>query len=63
MFQDRECSKTDLLSWTIIAIASLLWIVVLPISIMEIQSKAKQNNTLKEVENKSTSNHSPVGDH
>ena len=48
MFQDRECSKTDFLSWTIIALASLLWIVVLPISIMEIQNKAKHNISQKE---------------
>ncbi|MGD1918819.1 MAG: hypothetical protein ACFCAD_07970 [Pleurocapsa sp.] len=62
MLQDRECSKTDPLSWSVIAIASLLWVVVLPISIREIQTKAKQNNTLKEVESESISNNSPVGD-
>ncbi len=42
MFQDRECSKTDSYSWIVIAIASLLWIVVIPISIMELQAKAKK---------------------
>ena len=41
MFQDRECSKTDTTSWTIIAIASMFWIVVIPISIIELRSKTK----------------------
>ncbi len=41
MFSDRECSKTDRASWIVIAIASLFWIVVIPISILEIRAKAK----------------------
>ena len=41
MFQDRECSKTDPLSWLIIATASLLWILVIPISLLEIKAKAQ----------------------
>ena len=49
MFQDKECSKTDFLSWTIIAIASLLWVVVIPISIIEIQTKAR-NNIFQKIE-------------
>ena len=45
MFQDAECSKTDLLSWSVIAIASLFWIVVIPISLWEIQSKVESSNS------------------
>ena len=44
MFQDRECSKTDMTSWTIIALASLFWVVVIPISIAELRSKIKAKN-------------------
>ena len=44
MFQDRECSKTDMTSWTIIALASMFWIVVIPISIIELRSKIKAKN-------------------
>lgn len=44
MSQDSECSKTDLTSWTIIAIASLFWIVVIPISVVELKTKAQANN-------------------
>lgn len=43
MSQDPECSKTDLTSWTIIAIASLFWIVVIPISLIELKTKAPAN--------------------
>lgn len=42
MFGDRECSKTDLTSWLVLAIASTLWIVVVPISLIEISTKLKQ---------------------
>ena len=41
MFGDRECSKTDRASWIVIAIASLFWVLVIPISIWELQAKAK----------------------
>lgn len=41
MFSDTECSKTDRASWMVIAIASLFWVIVIPISILEIQSKAQ----------------------
>jgi hypothetical protein len=41
MLTDSECSKTDRASWMVIAIASLFWIIVIPISILELQSKAK----------------------
>lgn len=39
-FKDRECSKTDPTSWIIVAIASAFWIVVMPISLIEIRTKA-----------------------
>ncbi len=41
MFSDRECSKTEEISWIVITIASLFWVIVIPISIIEIQSKIK----------------------
>ena len=40
-FRDRECSKTDPISWLVIAIASTFWVVVLPISLLEIKSKSQ----------------------
>ncbi|HEY9769047.1 MAG TPA: hypothetical protein V6C71_11225 [Coleofasciculaceae cyanobacterium] len=40
-FKDRECSKTDPTSWIVVAIASALWIVVMPISLSEIRTKAR----------------------
>ncbi len=40
-FKDRECSKTDPTSWMVVAIASALWIVVMPISLIEIRTKAR----------------------
>lgn len=45
-FSDQECSKTDPASWLVIAIASTLWIIVIPISLMEIRSKAKTKEEL-----------------
>ena len=39
-FRDQECSKTDPISWLVIAIASSLWMVVIPISLIEISAKA-----------------------
>ena len=50
-FSDRECSKTDPVSWLVIAIASSFWIVVLPISLIELlgksQAKSKQSEPIK----------------
>lgn len=40
-FSDRECSKTDPSSWLILTVASTLWIIVLPISLIELMTKAK----------------------
>ncbi len=40
-FSDRECSKTDPASWLVVAIASALWIIVIPLSLIEISIKAK----------------------
>lgn len=39
--RDRECSKTDLTSWLVIAIASSFWILVIPISLIELRAKRK----------------------
>ena len=36
MFSDRECSKTDSASWMLILLASLFWVIVIPISIVNI---------------------------
>ena len=47
-FRDRECSKTDPVSWLVIAIASTLWVVVLPISLLEIKSKSRAKSQLPE---------------
>ena len=44
MFGDKECSKTDLTSWLVLAIASTLWIIVVPISLIEISTKLKQKD-------------------
>lgn len=41
MFQDQECSNYNLSSWIVIAIASLLWMIVIPVSILEIFKKDK----------------------
>jgi hypothetical protein len=46
-FRDRECSKTDLRSWLVIAIASTFWMLVIPISLMEIRTKAKAKLHIK----------------
>ena len=45
-FSDRECSKTDPASWLVVAIASTLWIIVIPISLIEIRTKAKAKEQL-----------------
>ena len=48
-FSDRECSKTDLASWLVIAIASTFWIAVIPLSVLEIRNKAKQQAQLDDI--------------
>lgn len=49
MFSDRECSKTDRASWIVIAIASLFWVVVIPVSILELRAKAQAKAQLDTV--------------
>jgi hypothetical protein len=67
MFQDQECSKTDFFSWLIIAIASLLWIVVIPISILELQAKAKAKTTsratLQTIKNQASDSNTTLTDY
>ena len=41
MFQDQECSNFDLSSWLVICIASLFWMIVIPVSIAEMSNKDK----------------------
>lgn len=55
-FKDRECSKTELKSWVVIAIASTLWIVVIPICLIELKTKAnaKQDSKSKSAITKTT---------
>lgn len=48
-FSDQECSKTDPASWLVIAIASILWVIVIPVSLIEIRSKAKSKEQLEEM--------------
>lgn len=40
-FSDKECSKTDFTSWLAIVIASTFWLIVIPISLIELKTKAK----------------------
>ena len=54
-FSDRECSKTDLASWLVIAIASAFWVAVIPLSVLEIRAKAKRQSQLDDILNSSTS--------
>lgn len=49
-FKDQQCSKTDLTSWLVIAIASSLWMIVIPISLIEIISKSKAKLPPKPIE-------------
>ena len=49
-FSDKECSKTEPASWLVVAIASALWIIVIPISLIEIQTKAKDRQQLANTE-------------
>ncbi|MEM7591207.1 MAG: hypothetical protein AAF383_06755 [Cyanobacteria bacterium P01_A01_bin.83] len=48
-FNDQECSKTDPASWLVVVIASALWMIVIPISFMEIRSKAKAKAQLESI--------------
>ena len=41
--QDSSTSKTDLLSWSVLLIAPLLWPIVLPISSWELNRKYLKN--------------------
>ena len=52
-FSDRECSKIDLTSWVVIAIASAFWIAVIPLSVLEIRNKAKRQSQLEDILNSS----------
>ena len=69
MSQDPECSNTDLTSWTIIAIASLFWIVVIPISVIELKTKAQANlkekhiDRAQSIKNETESTNSPLADY
>ena len=47
-FRDRECSKTNSVSWLIVVFASTLWILVVPISLIEIRFKARAKARLEE---------------
>ena len=55
MFQDKECSKTELNSWMVIAIASLFWVIVIPGALLELRSKNKAKNANKLGESNSES--------
>lgn len=50
-FSDQECSKTDLASWLVIAIASTFWMIVIPISLMELSNKAKAKKSFQQYQN------------
>ncbi len=39
LFNDKECSNTDSTSWIAVTLASAFWIIVIPISLMEIRRK------------------------
>lgn len=47
LFKDRKCPNTDLTSWIVVALASTLWVVVLPISLIEIRTKIKDKAKIK----------------
>ena len=54
-FSDRECCKTDLAFWLVIAIASAFWIAVIPLSVIEMRTKAKRQSQLDDILNSSNS--------
>lgn len=47
-FSDRECSKTDVASWLLVISISALWILVIPMSLIEIELKARVKASLEE---------------
>ncbi len=49
-FRNNESSTMDSTSWLVIILASALWILVIPISLIEIRSKAQTKVRLKETE-------------
>lgn len=51
MLQDQECSSFDFGSWLVIAIATLLWMIVIPVSILEIfrKNKVQLDNNFSEI--------------
>ena len=54
-FSDKECSKTDPTSWLVLAIASALWIIVIPISLIEIKIKAQAKAQLAQIKKSTNS--------
>lgn len=52
-FSDSKCSKTDPQSWLVVAIASSFWIVVIPLSVLEVRTKAKKQSQLEDILNSS----------
>lgn len=56
IFCDRECSKTNFVSWLIVVLTSALWILVVPISLIEIRYKAKAKRRLEAELNNSIAN-------
>jgi hypothetical protein len=46
MFSDQECSKRDRTSWLVIALASIFWPLVIPLSVKEKRGKAKAKDKL-----------------
>jgi hypothetical protein len=48
-FSDKECSKTDPASWLVVAIAATLWIIVIPLSVVELRTKAKRQEQLDDI--------------
>ena len=51
LFNDKECPNTDSTSWIVIALASAFWIVVIPISLMEMNSKLKSQDQVENTAN------------
>ena len=44
-FSDRECSKTDPRSWLVLIVASTFWVIILPISLIELTAKTKNKRS------------------
>ena len=49
-FSDRECSKTNFASWLLVILASAFWILVIPISLIEMKFKDRAKVPLEETE-------------